>query len=210
MTDWYKNIKIQLNELPGEFAHQEMYPGRPLTSSFHDLSKAKASAVMCLLYQDQNNQAKGILMERQDDGGKHSGQISFPGGKKEQNDPDLLYTALRETEEEIGLSAKKIEVLGALSEVYIPVSNFLVQPYIGFIRGDFELIPSNYEVKQIIHFSITDLMNDQTITKKDILSHSGTTLKGVPCFYLENKIVWGATSLILNELKYLLKRIPLI
>jgi 8-oxo-dGTP pyrophosphatase MutT (NUDIX family) len=204
---WYKNIKKELANLPGKAAHLEMIPFRLPSSDYQgDYNTAKLSAVMCLLF-TENNETHGILMERTEDGGKHSGQISFPGGKKELDDPNLEYTALRETHEEIGIHPDSVTVLGELTEVYIPISNFLIQPYLGIIDPDFELNLSPQEVKSVFHFKVTDLLNPSTKQKRTIKNHNGIGLKDIPCFELDSKIIWGATSLILNELKVVLGRV---
>lgn len=204
---WYKNMKKELANLPGEAAHLEMIPFRLPSSSYEvNYSSAKLSAVMCLLF-IKNNETHGILMERTEDGGKHSGQISFPGGKKEIHDPNLEHTALRETHEEIGIHPDSVTVLGELTEVYIPISNFLIQPYLGIIDSDFEFKLSTLEVKSAFHFKISDLLAPSTKQNRTIKNHKGIGMKDVPCFELDSKIVWGATSLILNELKVVLGRI---
>ena len=203
---WYKSIKKELANLPGEAAHLEMIPYRLASSlSKYNIDSVKHSAVMCLLFK-RNNEIHCILMERTEDGGKHSGQISFPGGKKEKSDPNLEYTALRETHEEIGIHPDAVTLLGELTEVYIPISNFLIQPYIGIIEADFVFNISPLEVKSAFHFKATDLLEPTTRQKRTIKNHKGISMKEIPCFELDNKIVWGATSLILNELKIILER----
>ena len=127
---WKISLKKSVIDLPGEESHLEMIPFRKPSSSYKsNYSTAKESAVMCLIF-EKNNELFGLLMERTEDGGKHSGQVSFPGGKKELTDDNLLDTALRETYEEIGIQYQTVTVLGELTRVYIPVSNFLVQPFI--------------------------------------------------------------------------------
>ena len=210
---WYKNIKKELANLPGEAAHLEMVPFRLPSSDLLKGSRStssvtsapKLSAVMCLLFME-NDEPHGILMERTEDGGKHSGQISFPGGKKELDDPNLEFTALRETHEEIGIPPELVNVIGEITEVYIPISNFLIQPYVGIIEADFEFNISPREVQSAFQFKIKDLLHPTTKQKRTIKNHNGIGLKDIPCFELESKVVWGATSLILNELKVILER----
>ncbi len=203
----YELIRKELETLPGEVAHAEMIPFR-LKSSLA-LAKGpspKLSAVLCLLYK-KNDMVNIILMERQQDGSTHSGQISFPGGKKEKEDKNMLETALRETEEEIGINRAKVNVLGKLTNVYIPVSNFLVEPYIGWIDQPGNLVLSEREVRSVFDINIKELMDPSRKIKTDIPNNNGHTLKNVPCFYINDKIIWGATSLMLNELKHILLRI---
>jgi 8-oxo-dGTP pyrophosphatase MutT (NUDIX family) len=206
-NNYYKNIKKELSNLPGESAHLEMIPFRLQTSRYsHLFNDAKLSAVMCLIL-NKDNEFHIILIERQTDGGRHSGQISFPGGKKDIEDIDLQETALRETEEEIGIAKSKIEVLGELTQVYIPVSNFLVKPFIGVVLEGFEYVLSENEVKSVFKFSIEDLIDEKSIKKVDMDGYNGTKMKNIPCFILDGKIVWGATAIILNEVKTILKRL---
>ena len=197
----YELIQKELTHLPGERAHLEMVPYRTKESLFDPKGKApKKSAVLCLLT-EKNHSLEITLMERTRDGSPHSGQISFPGGKMEKSDPHLSYTALRETHEEIGIPPNQIKVLGELSSFYIPVSNFHVTPFIGFTNNVGSLVLSEKEVKSVFKITIDDLLNSRNLTKRDIPNHLGMVLKNVPCFYINDKIIWGATSLILNEVK---------
>jgi len=201
INNWVQNLKKHLKILPGESSHVDMIPYRLPSSSFKIKHKnVKLSAVLCLLF-EKNNNIHCILMERTKDGGKHSGQISFPGGKKEDSDSNFEYTALRETHEEIGIPPDSVEILGELTQVYIPVSNFLIQPFIGVIDSNFVLNISPSEVQSTFNFPITDLLNDNNKQFKTIKNHNGIALKNIPCFILSHKTVWGATALILNELK---------
>jgi len=201
LENWKESLKLGLNNLPGEKSHVEMIPFR-LPSSNYDAkdSGAKKSAVMCLFF-ERNNEFHGLLMERTEDGGVHSGQISFPGGKMDLEDLNLKETALRETYEEIGIPNSLIDVLGKLTEVYIPVSNFLVQPYFGLICNDFELSLSKDEVKTVFSFPIHELIQPENKQVHTIKNHKGINVDNIPCFVLNERIVWGATALILNEIK---------
>ena len=204
---WKLALQESLIDLPGEDAHMEMIPYRKPSSSFKlKYNAAKHSAVMCLIF-EKNNELFGLLMERTEDGGKHSGQISFPGGKKELTDQNLQETALRETHEEIGINHNTVSVLGALTSVYIPVSNFLVQPFIGTIEHDFELNLSQVEVKSVFDFSIKDLLNPESKKLQTIKNHKGVNMENIPCFVLSNRNVWGATAVILNEIKCIFQNV---
>ena len=201
LENWKELLKVGLNNLPGEQSHVEMIPFRLPSSNYKSKYKdAKQSAVMCLFF-EEHNKSYGLLMERTEDGGKHSGQVSFPGGKKDLEDLDLEETALRETHEEIGVPNYSINVLGKLTEVYIPVSNFLVQPYIGLIDNGFELSLSKAEVKSVFYFSINELLSPESKQLQTIKDHKGIDMKDIPCFVLNDRKVWGATAVILNEIK---------
>jgi len=202
-AEWLNIINSKINNLPGEKSHIEMIPYRLPSSSFKlKYDSAKLSAVMCLFF-EKNNEMYGLLMERTDDGGKHSGQISFPGGKKDVTDANLKQTALRETDEEIGIENRLITVLGELTQVYIPVSNFLIQPFLGVIENGFNLKLSKKEVKSVFEFKLMDLLKPETKQIQSIKNHKGIVMKNIPCFMFDDKIVWGTTSLILNEIKKL-------
>lgn len=101
--------------------------------------KIQKSAVLLLLFPDKGS-LNLLFIKRAEDGGKHSGQIAFPGGKFEENDNILENTALRETEEEVGIKKEDIKILKSLTSLLIPVSNFSVKPFVGII--DYKPIPS--------------------------------------------------------------------
>jgi len=193
--------------LPGEKFQYEMAPtGRPGNNIYKENEIIpKESGVMVMLY-PKNKITHLVLTQRHHYKGAHSGQVSFPGGKKEENDSDLWETAKRETYEEIGISENKIIPVGKLSDLYIPVSNFLVSPYVS-IHNDYPIfrIQEN-EVASIIELPLETLLNDKISTQKIINVMDGIKMN-VPCFEIENKIVWGATAMILSEFKAILKNI---
>lgn len=203
----YKLIENELNNLPGEKAHLEMIPYRTPESLLNPgKNLAKQSAVLCLL-SAKDNGLEIILMERTQDDSPHSGQISFPGGRMEKFDLDLSQTALRETHEEIGVKPSSIKLIGQLTPFYIPVSNFQVTPFIGYTEAMGPLVLSKKEVVSVFNITINDLLNQDHQTKRDIPNHRGQVLKNIPCFYINEKVIWGATSLILNELKIIYQNI---
>lgn len=138
-----------------------------------------------------------VMIKRAVDETVHSGQIAFPGGKAEKEDTSLENTALRETFEEVGIQPQQIEIIGKLSDLYIPPSNFLVTPFVGIIQED-PHITLNYEVERVLIIPISDLMNLANCVEKTISVRS--TQMRVPCYTLDGEIVWGATSMILAEL----------
>ena len=147
-----------------------------------------------------------ILIQRPQYDGTHGGQVSFPGGKVDKVDDNLEATARRESFEEINLPFSAGELIGELSAVYIPVSNFMVQPFVFYIEELPELIPDEREVEDILHFDIELLRDDSILKKTDMTISKGFVQKNVPYFSIENKIVWGATSMILAEMKEVLNR----
>ncbi|MEO9531464.1 MAG: CoA pyrophosphatase [Crocinitomicaceae bacterium] len=206
-TTIYEKIQYALNDLPGDFAHKEMYPIRKSISEINLENEVyRSSAVLALLYREHET-TNLILTQRQEYEGKHSGQISFPGGKKEDYDTDFQDTAKRETMEEIGLEKEKIHILGKLTDVFIPVSSFLVHPFIGYYEEYPAFILSEREVKEVITFDINLLQDEQILSERKIHLGGNQYLKNVPVFEINGKIVWGATALILNEIRHLLKKL---
>ncbi|MBD3636786.1 MAG: CoA pyrophosphatase [Crocinitomicaceae bacterium] len=201
----YKKIQYALNDLPGEVAHKEMFPTRRVASEeLKTAENYRISAVLALFYEEKSK-TKLILTQRNDYKGSHGGQISFPGGKMEDWDDNTIATALRETHEEIGIPPSDIDVLGKLTDVYIPVSKFLVHPYIGFHQNVPEFVLSTREVKEVIPFDLELLLDESTLQKRPIKLSNGMILKDIPCFIIDDRIVWGATALMLNEIKIMLK-----
>ena len=134
----------------------------------------------------------------------HSGQIAFPGGKKEEHDANLIETALREANEEIGIVKEHVEVIGKLTDVFIPVSNFLVAPVIGFIDYSPTFTLQISEVYDVVEVEVQTLIHPNTFQQQMVKLSGGAQLK-VPCFVVNKQIVWGATALMINELRYLIK-----
>ncbi|MBK7128901.1 MAG: CoA pyrophosphatase [Crocinitomicaceae bacterium] len=166
----------------------------------------KLSAVLALVY-EQGIDERIIIMERPEYDGNHSGQICFPGGRKEETDYTPLEAALRETYEETGITPDKIEILGALTPVYIPVSNYLVYPFIGYLNEPPVFHPDPHEVKAIHSFSLTELFKPENRIHTNVKSGKGILIKDVPAFLIDQKIIWGATALMLNEIRVMLERL---
>ena len=203
----YEKIKIEMLDLPGESAHVDMIPFRKVSSlAVKDKSNFRLSAVMIILYA-HNNQIHTVLTERQSYNGKHSGQMSFPGGKKEGIDLNTRFTAIRETTEEIGVQISPDNILGQLTDVYIPVSNFLVHPYVAFSQQRPDFLADEREVKSIIEFPVNSILQPESRVLTKVQNHKGIWMKDIPCFEIEKKAVWGATALMLNEFRMILERV---
>lgn len=164
---------------------------------------ARPGGVMILLYQ-KNDEWYFPLIQRPDYDGVHAKQMSFPGGKRDDTDSDLTITAIRETKEEIGLEVAENDVIGQLSDHYIVASNFLVSPTIAWYKTQPQFVADEHEVDEILEVRISDLMDDSLIKEKPIRISYGITIQA-PYFHLNDKVVWGATAMMLAELKFILQ-----
>ncbi len=195
--------------LPGEESHYEMAPMERLKELKHRAlaaKEAKRAGVMILFYPSVSGQTHFVLILRKKYKGVHSAQIGFPGGQYEAEDNSFEMTALRETEEEVGVPSSAISVLKELTEIYIPPSNYFVQPYLGISVTNPKFIPQENEVEAIIEVPLTEFLDDRILINKT-LSTSYATRMEVPAFKLQQHLVWGATAMMLNEVRELLKQI---
>jgi 8-oxo-dGTP pyrophosphatase MutT (NUDIX family) len=199
-------LKKSLNsELPGQAAQAIMMPTLSDNSRFSLEAKkeARPGGVMILFYQ-KNNEWYFPLIQRPDYDGVHAKQMSFPGGKMDDGDGNLTNTALRETFEEVGVEMERIEVLGAISELYIIASNFNVLPVVGLVDTAPQFIPDAHEVDEVIEVKLSDLLKSENQKVKPLNILQGITIQA-PYFDLNDKVVWGATAMILSELKFILQ-----
>lgn len=179
-------------------AQKKMMPFGSAERSIPDKDAFKRiGAVLVLLY-CRNNEIYLVLTKRREDLHAHAGQISFPGGKQEPLE-SLLMTALRETEEEVGIPVTAVQSLGQLTSIYIPPSGFLVHPFVGFYQngGVPQFIPSESEVAQVIEVPLATLLNPETAVVEpwDFKGHEVL----VPYFAIREHKVWGATAIMLSE-----------
>ena len=163
----------------------------------------KIAAVLALFFPDNENNINLLLTKRASYKGIHSAQVSFPGGKFETFDNSLKDTALRETFEEVGVESNSIEVLRELTDVYIPPSNFLATPFIGFSNSQLDF-NFNHEVENLLFISIDQLLDDNNISEVKMTTSYMENMN-VPCFKINETIIWGATAMMLSEIKELLK-----
>jgi 8-oxo-dGTP pyrophosphatase MutT (NUDIX family) len=208
--DFAKRIsKIENLKLPGEDSHYKMAPElrvEELKRLNVNKDKARKAAVLSLFYPDKNNHTNLLLILRKTYKGIHSNQIGFPGGKAEKEDASILATALRETHEEVGVLPIHVKVIKKLTEIYIPPSNFEVQPFIGLYENPLPFLKEEKEVEEIVEVSLTDFMDD-SLVMNEILTTSYAKNIGVPAFKLNGYTVWGATAMMLSEVKDLLKQV---
>ena len=195
------------NGIPGKESHAKMSPiKRPISDLLKESATIRESAVAVILYPNEH-EIECLLIQRPEYDGNHSGQISFPGGKKDSEDAHLEYTARRETFEEIGIPLSSGQLIGQLTEVYIPISNFLVQPIIYYHEKLPKLVRDKREVAEIFSFSLSELVGEECFStmKVKLVSENNGTI--VPCFLLGGKKIWGATAIILNEFRELLLQV---
>lgn len=185
------------NELPGMEAHLVMTPYRRLTKVIPE--NKREGSILMMLY-SKNGEIYFPLIQRQAYEGVHSNQISFPGGKAEDFDKDMYHTALRETEEEIGVKQSNIIKIGELTEVYIPPSNFLVSAYLSYHKETPKFVRDEKEVKEILEIPLSEILDSTNIKTTEIKLGNGMKLS-TPYFDLQDKVVWGATAAILSEFK---------
>ena len=208
-NEFYKSIvKIKHLGLLGEIAHAKLSPPYrlKLAEQMKEKSKYAKKAAILMMFYPKNNETYLVLILRKTYKGVHSAQVGFPGGKYEENDSDLMMTALRETEEEIGVPISKVEVIKKMSSLYIPPSNFKVHPYLGVCKETLKFIKQDDEVEEIIEVSLIDFLDDKNIVTESVPTSYNLNVD-VPAFKLNTHIVWGATAMMLSELKDLLNKV---
>ncbi|SNT34872.1 NUDIX domain-containing protein [Ekhidna lutea] len=191
--------------MPGADAQLKMKPrmanGAPLRMKH--ATPPRKGGVLILLFPD-NDVVRFALIQRPDYEGIHGGQMALPGGRYEEEDKDQIQTALRESEEEIGVDKSKIEIIGSLSEFFVAASNYMVLPVIGKMNFKPTFVPEPREVDDIVTPPLKDLINPSRLKEKEIVVRSGYKLI-CPYFDLQGRTVWGATAMMLGELVEILK-----
>jgi len=189
-----------LSALPGVAAQKKMAP-RPINLKRFEEdmeNPAKPSAVLILLYPIEND-IHLALMKRPTYPGVHSGQMSFPGGKKEISDGSLMETALRETEEEIGVVRSNIKIIGQLTDIFIIVSNYKVTPFVGTIDYKPDFTPDPREVEGLLNVNLSLLLNPKNQSIKKMIFGKNEIINS-PYYNVQGNVVWGATAMIISEL----------
>lgn len=184
------------SELPGPDAQNLMAPSiRPPGMAQFDGTHPRSSGVMILLFPAEEGISTVFILRTQ--GGPHGGQISLPGGKQENSDPDLIHTAMRETTEEIGVEPGLIREIGLLTPLYVPHSNFIIQPVIGYVGFHPEFVPDQKEVAGVLVTPLKQLFdpsNRRTMT----LHRAGADIVA-PYYEACGHRIWGATAMIMSE-----------
>lgn len=206
-NDFIKYIpKIEKETLLSTDAHAKMAPLERISYLKEEnyIDKNPRRAAVLMLFYPKNEVTNLALIVRNTYPGVHSSQIGFPGGKVEEFDVDLEETALRETHEEVGIHPEKIQIIKPFSEIYIPPSNFLVSPFMGISHEELIFVPDLDEVKRVLEFSIADFLDDKSITKVKMSTSYATDIE-VPAFMVDKYVVWGATAMMMSELKETIK-----
>jgi len=205
----YSTVKTYLkeslqSELPGVNAHSKMLPpGRRLKTNDDELSSVKMSSVLLLLF-PEGEQLYICLTKRPQTMKHHPGQISFPGGKVEKDDTSAEMTALREAREEVGIDHGKIEILGKLSDLYVEVSQFSIQPFLAWADQRPDFLVDFGEVEKLILFPVSDFVANEIISEIELETVTGSLQ--VKYYPYDGEFIWGATAMILSELIEILKR----
>ena len=203
--DLLQNIKKA--ELLGENAHKIYSPPyRPLYSYDEILTRNPYFAsVNILLYLKNNEWYFPLMVRSHNENDRHSGQISLPGGKREDDDLDFAFTAKRETSEEMGIDMHYVRIIREMSPIYIPPSNFYVHSFISYTKKNPVFKLQETEAVELIEFPISELLSLPDQPKMMVLP--STRGHEVPVIDFNGYIIWGATSMILSEFSNLLKNV---
>lgn len=187
---------LQLEGFDAAAYQRQMAPlPRPIRRPDNLQGKARVGAVLLLLY-PKDEQLHLVLTRRRDDLNSHAGQISFPGGRQDDGEP-LTQTALREAYEEVGIIPAQVQILGELTPIYIPPSDFEVHPFVGWHAAAPQFLPAEWEVAEILEVPLPHLF-DPTNRRQEPRDFNGYTLQ-IPYFAIGEHKVWGATAIMLSE-----------
>ncbi len=207
MNEFVYRLKTEiLKGLPGSDVQWQMASSDRFIKNFPRFpgNDARTAAVLILLF-PENRSIHTVFMQRPEYTGIHSGQISFPGGKKEPDDENVVQTALREAFEETGIDPKKVNIIGTLTPLFIPVSNMIVTPVTGWIDEKPSFSLKAEEVLFLINADLKRLLNPSTIKRKPMEIRG--EMVDIKYFDYDGNIIWGATAMILNELLMIIKNL---
>ena len=198
-TTFIEKLSLRLQKpLPGQDAHDKMASESRLKLKMPSPNeRTRESAVLILFYPSKNQIFIPLILRPQYDG-VHGGQMAFPGGRVEKEDENLIRTAMREAQEEIGVRLTDIEVIGQLTKLFIPPSNFNVQPVIGYMNHRPDFYPDAREVDKVIEIALEEIINPKIIGRK-ILNIRGVEIDA-PFYQIQEHTVWGATAMMISEL----------
>lgn len=206
-SEFIDKLKQEIsNGLPGWEAQKRMAPPGRTGNGYTPLKEGipRESGVLIWLYPKEDKIYTRLILRAEF--GVHSGQVAFPGGRVDPNDDSLWNTALREANEEVGLSSDKVKLVGELTPFYLPPSNFWVHPFIGTSENPEPATISKDEVQTYFDIDIFQLLKPESKGEKLITVSTGEK-RQVPFYDLEGYTVWGATAMILSELEELIRRI---
>ncbi len=196
--DFINTLDTQLRQpLPGPEAHLKMASATRLRLKVQPNEKTRRSAVLILFYPYRDQILVPLILRPKYDG-VHAGQMAFPGGRYEKTDENLIRTALREAQEEIGIKASDVQVLGKLTELFIPPSNFYVLPVVGKLTYKPDFYPDPREVEAVLEVNLEELL-DESIVGFTELDVRGITIEA-PFYDIQGHKVWGATAMMISEL----------
>jgi len=203
--DFFSALKNKFAQpLPGEGAQNRMSSRARVSTADYLKQKPdhRTSAVFLPLFPHEGT-IYSALIRRPSYDGLHSGQLALPGGKTDEGDASAEHTALRETKEEVGIEVNEKNILGKLSPLYIPVSNFLVHPFVGKLDAKPNWIPDKHEVDEVIEFPISLLFDPAAKDRRRILIGQNMFIDA-PCYIIHGQVLWGATAMIFSELEAIL------
>jgi len=154
----------------------------------------ESAAVLIPLRMRDDGAINFVFTKRRDDLSKHAGEISFPGGRPEGHDKDLVATALREAHEEIGLLPADVTLLGALPPISTYVTNFAIYPFVGAVAADLQWTPEQREVETVLEFELSNLA--AVYERREIVRH-GFGFE-TDAYEIDEHLIWGATARILT------------
>ncbi len=197
--------KVCKKPLQGTKAHDLVLNTKVRDVIFKDKTakeEPKESAVLALIYPDKKGDAMMVFILRKSYDGHHSGQIAFPGGKIENVDKSLYDTALREANEEVNVTIDDVRHIKDLTSVFIPVSNYMVYPFLAYTNKMPYFIKDPTEVDDILQFPVSQIINNALVPiQKEYFGKSYT----LNAFKIDDYLIWGATAMILAEIRELLK-----
>lgn len=206
MRSFVDLLKAEINKgLPGTEVQWQMASSDRMVRNFPRKPgpDAKVAAVLILLFPEKGS-VHTVLMQRPEYKGVHGGQISFPGGKKEPSDKDIIFTAIREANEETGIRQEEISLIDTLTPLFIPVSNTIVTPVLAWTKSKPEFSHHPGEVVFLFDAEISKLLNPSIIRTKPMEIHG--EMIDVKYYDYDGKVIWGATAMMLHELLTIIRR----
>ncbi|MHB8258990.1 MAG: NUDIX hydrolase [Bacteroidia bacterium] len=200
-----QNLKeaLQNHPLPGQDAQYIMAPANISSKkiNLNALTNYKKSAV-CLLFYEHKNDVYFVLIKRPGTHQYHASQIALPGGSCDK-DETYEQTAIRELFEEIGVKISTNNILGRLTPLYIPISNFYIQPIVTYIDSRPIFKPHKHEVEELIEYKLKAILDEGIVSETTVKITNGMQVKA-PYFNVQGNVLWGATAMLLSEVKQLL------